>query len=268
MNLDEQIDKLKNTLENIFKEKDNINFILITQVKAWEKFKNIFDIIIDNVKNNLIKIMNESISVLVLTKIQNTNLHSEMYSQHYLIIIQTKINIILNKVLGISKILTARIQVLEDLQKNLIQIQDQTTYCINESLNLIANIKTINFDEWQKLIKESLINVNNNQSKLKYVFQKTVNESREKIQNIRDKILNNIDKDNGIMTTYNVNSLDISYLNDVIKNINNIWNSAMIDIVKAKTDTINKIANDRSKRQTNNSVQLDCHHHQNKKLKV
>ena len=42
----------------------------------------------------------------------------------------------------------------------------------------------------------------------------------------------------------------------------------MIDIVKAKTDTINKIANDRSKRQTNNSVHLDCHHHQNKKLKV
>ena len=70
------------------------------------------------------------------------------------------------------------------------------------------------------------------------------------------------------MTTYNVNSLDISYLNDVIKNINNIWNLAMIDIVKAKTDTINKIANDRSKRQTNNSVHLDCHHHQNKKLKV
>ena len=42
----------------------------------------------------------------------------------------------------------------------------------------------------------------------------------------------------------------------------------MVNIIKAKTDTINKIAKDRSKRQTNNSVPLNCHHHQNKKRKI
>ena len=268
MDLDQQIYKLKNTLEKIIKENNNIHFILVNEIKAWYIFKYILDIIIDNVKNKLIKITKEAISVHVLTKIQNTHIYSEIYSQNYLIIIQTEINIILNKALGISKILTARIQALEHIQKNLIEVQDQINNSVNESIYLIANIKTMNVNDCNILINKILDNVKNNQSKLKYVFQKTINDSWEKIYNIRNKILNDNTKNNATITNNKDNCQYISYLNDVIKEIKNIWNLAMVNIIKAKTDTINKIAKDRSKRQTNNSVHLDCYHHQNKKRKV
>ena len=268
MDLNQKIYKLKNTLEKIIKENNSIHFILVNEIKAWNIFKYILDIIIDNVKNNLTKITKEAISVLVLTKIQNTHLYSEFNSQNYLIIIQTEINIILNKALGISKILTARIQALDHIQKNLIEVQDKINNSLNESIYLIGNIKTMNVNDCNNLINKILDNVKNNQSKLKYLFQKTINNSWEKIYNIRNKILNDNTKNNATITINKDNCQYISYLNDVIKEINNIWNLAMVNIIKAKTDTINKIANDRSKRQTNNSVALNCHHHQNKKRKI